>query len=125
VGARPFYFSRIFVDPANRDRLICVGLILSLSTDGGKTFKPISTNAGWDYHVAWWSRDGRRIAVGTDEGAIFSGDAAAHFWQPYDLPFSQTYHAGYGSTAPDYVVCAGLQDNSSWCGPSTANNGRQ
>ncbi len=123
VGARPFYFSRIFVDPANRDRLICVSLILSLSSDGGKTFKPISTNAGWDYHVAWWSRDGRRIAVGTDEGAIFSGDAAAHFWQPYDLPFSQTYHAGFGSTAPDYVVCAGLQDNNSWCGPSSANNG--
>ncbi len=123
VGARPFYFSRIFVDPANRDRVICVGLILTLSTDGGKTFKPISTNAGWDYHVAWWSRDGRRIAVGTDEGAIFSGDAAAHFWQPYDLPFSQAYHVGYGSTAPDYAVCIGLQDNNSWCGVSAANNG--
>ena len=79
VGARPFYFSRIFVDPANRDRVICVSLILSLSTDGGKTFKPISTNAGWDYHVAWWSHDGRRIAVGTDEGAIFSGDGGGAF----------------------------------------------
>ncbi|HEY5427159.1 MAG TPA: hypothetical protein VIJ77_11455 [Candidatus Tumulicola sp.] len=123
VGARPFYFSRIFVDPADRNRLIDVGLILTMSKDGGRTFHPIATNAGWDYHFAWWSHDGRRIGVGTDEGAILSGEGGAHFWQPYDLPFSQPYHVGFGSSTPDYQVCAGLQDNDSWCGPSTANNG--
>ena len=123
VGARPFYFSRIFLDPTNRNRLIDVGLILTQSNDGGRSFHPIATNAGWDYHVAWWSGDGRRIAVGTDEGAILSGDGGAHFWQPYDLPFSQAYHVGFGATAPDYHVCLGLQDNNSWCGPSIAYNG--
>ncbi|MGA8534700.1 MAG: hypothetical protein WB615_11370 [Candidatus Tumulicola sp.] len=123
VGARPFYFSRIFVDPANRDRVIDVGLILSLSSDGGRIFHPIAANAGWDYHVAWWSGDGRRVVVGTDEGAILSGDSGAHFWQPYDLPFAQPYHVGFGNTAPDYQVCLGLQDNNSWCGPSIAYNG--
>ncbi len=123
VGARPFYFSRVFVDPTNRNRVIDVGLILSQSNDGGRSFHPIATNAGWDYHVAWWSGDGRRIAVGTDEGAILSGDGGAHFWQPYDLPFAQPYHVGFGATAPDYQVCLGLQDNNSWCGPSIANNG--
>jgi photosystem II stability/assembly factor-like uncharacterized protein len=123
VGARPFYFSRVFVDPADRDRLIDVGLILSLSGDGGRSFHPIATNAGWDYHVAWWSGDGRRIAVGSDEGAVMSGDGGAHFWQPYDLPFAQPYHVGFTNTAPDYVVCLGLQDNNSWCGPSIAYNG--
>lgn len=123
VGARPFYFSRIFVDPADRDRVICVGLILSMSADGGRTFKPISTNAGWDYHVAWWSHDGKRIAVGSDEGPVFSGDDGTRFWQPYDLPFSQAYHVGFGRTAPSYDVCVGLQDNNSWCAPSIAYNG--
>lgn len=122
VGARPFYFSRITVDPADRNRLVCVGLVLSLSSDGGRSFKPISTNAGWDYHVAWWSHDGKRIAVGSDEGAVFSADGGAHFWQPYDLPFSQPYHVGFGTTAPAYDVCLGLQDNNSWCGPSIAYN---
>jgi photosystem II stability/assembly factor-like uncharacterized protein len=123
VGARPFYFSRIFVDPANRNRLIDVGLILSQSTDGGRSFNPIAANAGWDYHAAWWSLDGRRIAVGSDEGVVMSGDGGALFWQPYDLPFAQPYHVGFGSTVPDYVVCLGLQDNNSWCGPSIAYNG--
>ncbi|MEO6834872.1 MAG: hypothetical protein ABI231_03080 [Candidatus Tumulicola sp.] len=123
VGARPFYFSRIFVDPADRDRMIDVGLILSRSGDGGRTFHPIATNAGWDYHFVWWSKDGRRVAVGTDEGAILSGDGAAHFWQPYDLPFAQPYHVGFGRTTPAYQVCIGLQDNNSWCGPSNSYNG--
>ncbi|HEU5480205.1 MAG TPA: hypothetical protein VFU90_10255 [Candidatus Tumulicola sp.] len=123
VGARPFYFSRIFVDPADRNRLIDVGLILSASKDGGRSFHPIAENAGWDYHVVWWSHDGRRIAVGSDEGAIFSGDAGAHFWQPYDLPFAQAYHAGFGGSLPGYDVCIGLQDNDSWCGPSASYNG--
>ncbi|HTU82697.1 MAG TPA: hypothetical protein VMF61_11240 [Candidatus Acidoferrales bacterium] len=122
VGDRPFYFSRIFADPANPNRVIDVGLILSLSKDGGATFHPIATNAGWDYHVAWWSRDGRRVVVGSDEGVVVSGDGTANFWQPYDLPFAQPYHVGLGTTLPAYRVCVGLQDDNSWCSWSSVFN---
>ena len=117
VGARPFYFSSIFVDPANPDRLINVSLILSMSTDGGRSFHPIATGGGWDYHAIWWSSDGRRIINGSDEGVVLSSDGGAHFWQPYDLPFAQPYHVGLGASAPNYQVCIGLQDDNSWCGP--------
>jgi photosystem II stability/assembly factor-like uncharacterized protein len=123
VGDRRFYFSRIFADPQNRNRVIVVGLILARSDDGGQTFHAIAKNAGWDYHVAWWSRDGRRILVGTDEGLVISGDGSANWWQPYNLPFSQAYHIGIGQTAPSYRVCIGLQDDSSWCGWSQVFNG--
>ncbi|HKU81439.1 MAG TPA: hypothetical protein VJP76_04640 [Candidatus Tumulicola sp.] len=123
AGERPFYFSRIFVDPANRDRVAVVGLVLSLSRDGGRSFHPIAQNAGWDYHALWWSHDGRRLAVGSDEGAVMSSDGGAHFWQPYDLPFAQPYHVGFGSDLPGYRVCVGLQDDNSWCAPSYAYNG--
>ncbi|HEY1655966.1 MAG TPA: hypothetical protein VGF86_12730 [Candidatus Tumulicola sp.] len=123
VGARPFYFSTIAVDPVDRNRLIDVGLVLSMSDDAGRTFHPISENAGWDYHSVWWSGDGRRVAVGTDEGAILSASGGAHFWQPYDLPFAQAYHVGFDDDLPGYRVCIGLQDDSSWCGLSTAYNG--
>ncbi|MFY9719836.1 MAG: hypothetical protein WAK16_09335, partial [Candidatus Cybelea sp.] len=123
VGARPFYFSSVFVDPANPDRLINVALILTMSTDGGRSFHPIATGAGWDYHAVWWSRDGRRIINGDDEGVILSSDGGAHFWQPYDLPFAQPYHVGLGASAPNYQVCIGLQDDNSWCGPAAPPNG--
>lgn len=123
LGARPFYFSSVYVDPANPDRLINVSLILSLSTNGGRSFHPIAEDAGWDYHAIWWSADGRRIINGSDEGVILSADGGARFWQPYDLPFAQPYHVGLDGPPPDYRVCIGLQDDNSWCGPSAPPNG--
>ncbi len=124
LGARAFYFTSVFVDPADPNRLINVSLILTMSTDGGRTFHPIATGGGWDYHVVWWSADGRRIINGNDEGVILSSDGGKNFWQPYDLPFAQPYHVGLGD-APDYnyLVCVGLQDDNSWCGPSSPANG--
>lgn len=124
VGDRTFYFSHIFADPANPDRALVVGLILAMTTDGGKTFKPASENGGWDYHAAWWSADGRRIVVGSDEGVTLSAKGGdGNWWQPYDLPFSQPYHIGVDANARDYRVCVGLQDNNSWCAPGSADNG--
>ncbi|HXW76958.1 MAG TPA: hypothetical protein VEJ20_06065 [Candidatus Eremiobacteraceae bacterium] len=123
VGARRFYFDRITIDPANPDRLISVGLDLSMTTDGAKTFKQISTDAGWDFHLAWWSGDGKRVGVGTDEGVILSADGAASFHQPYDLPFGQAYHIGFDEALPNYHVCIGLQDDSSWCGAANSDTG--
>lgn len=123
VGMRRFYFSRIFVDPKNNDRLINVGLILSESTNGGKSFHKIATNVGWDYHNVWWSADGKRISVGSDEGAILSIDGGKNWRQPYALPFSQPYHIGYDTLEPNYHVCIGLQDNDSWCGWANGPNG--
>ncbi len=123
LGARAFYFSSIFVDPANPDRIINVSLILSMSTDGGRSFHPIATGEGWDYHAIWWSADGRRIINGSDEGVILSSDGGTHFWQPYDLPFAQPYHVALGASAVNYLACIGLQDDNSWCGPSSPPNG--
>lgn len=123
LGARPFYFSSVFVDPSNPDRVVNVSLILSMSDDGGHTFRPIATGGGWDYHAIWWSADGRRIINGNDEGVILSYDGGRHFWQPYDLPFAQPYHVGLDASVPNYRICLGLQDDNSWCGPSSPPNG--
>ena len=122
LGARPFYFSSVFVDPANRDRLINVALILSMSTDGGRTFHEVATDAGWDYHWVWWSNDGARLIVGNDEGVVLSSDGGQNFWQPYDLPVAQPYHVGFDRTIPNYRLCIGLQDDNVWCGPSSSDN---
>ncbi len=123
LGARPFYFTHVFGDPADPNRLIAVALILSMSTDGGKSFHAIATDAGWDYHTVWWSADGKRVLEGGDEGVTISADGGVQTWQPYALPFSQPYHLGLDDAIPHYHVCVGLQDNSSWCAPSSSDNG--
>ncbi|RMF03988.1 MAG: hypothetical protein D6772_01310, partial [Bacteroidetes bacterium] len=56
IGNRPFYYSDIFVDPVNENRIYNLWSYVSLSEDGGKTFKTIldySTNIHPDHHAFW------------------------------------------------------------------------
>jgi photosystem II stability/assembly factor-like uncharacterized protein len=123
IGARQFYFSRLYADPSNPDRVINVSLILSQSINGARSFKAIATNAGWDYHTAWFSADGRRTILSSDEGVVMTGDRGRHWTQPYALPVAQPYHVAFTGAMPSYTVCIGLQDDGSWCGPSSSDNG--
>ncbi|MBV8596680.1 MAG: hypothetical protein JOZ50_10590 [Candidatus Eremiobacteraeota bacterium] len=122
IGGRGFYFSRIFADPSNEQRVINLEGVASISSNGAQSFSQTSLHAGYDFHIAWWSRDGKRIIVGSDEGLVISHDGAEHWFQPYDLPFSQIYHVGVDQVAPYYHVCIGLQDNDSWCAPQSVPN---
>jgi photosystem II stability/assembly factor-like uncharacterized protein len=123
VGARPFYFSRIYVDPADPNRAITVGFELGMTTDGGKTWKRVAQDAGWDYHTVWWGHDGKRVIVGSDEGVLLSADRGVTMWQPYNLSLAQPYHLGFNNALPNYGICIGEQDNNSWCGRVATDNG--
>ena len=122
VGARGFYFSRVFADPSNPRHLLNLEGMASVSTNGATTFSQTIMSTGYDFHYAWWSKDGRRIVVASDEGLIISHDGGEHWVQPYDLPFSQIYHVGLDRVLPYYHVCIGLQDNDSWCAPQSVPN---
>ena len=122
IGGRGFYFSRIFADPSNEHRIINLEGVASISSDGAKSFTQTSLHAGYDFHIAWWSQDGKRIILGSDEGLIVSHDGAEHWFQPYDLPFAQAYHVGFDHVAPYYHICIGLQDDDSWCAPQSVPN---
>jgi photosystem II stability/assembly factor-like uncharacterized protein len=122
VGARGFYFSRVFADPSDPRRLLNLEGVASMSTNGARSFKQTVLSAGYDFHFAWWSKDGRRVIVASDEGVIISHDGGAHWVQPYDLPFAQVYHVGLDRVVPYYHVCIGLQDVDSWCAPQSVPN---
>jgi photosystem II stability/assembly factor-like uncharacterized protein len=122
VGARGFYFSRVFADPSNALHLINLEGVASVSTNGARSFTQTILTTGYDFHYAWWSSDGRRILVACDEGVVISHDGGAHWVQPYDLPFAQVYHVGLDRVLPYYHVCIGLQDNDSWCAPQSVPN---
>ncbi len=122
VGARGFYFSRVFADPSDPHRLLNLEGVASISTDGARSFTQAVLTTGYDFHYAWWSKDGRRILVACDEGVVISHDGGAHWVQPYLLPFAQIYHVGLDRVPPYYHVCIGLQDNNSWCAPQSVPN---
>src|ERR1039458_2402175 len=59
VEGRPFYFSVIAVDPTNPMRVYRPAWSLSISDDGGRSFKDASQEGGWihsDHHAFWIGR---------------------------------------------------------------------
>lgn len=115
---RPFYFSRIVVDPKNPDIILKAGLQGYMSKDGGKTFRSIGGGIHSDFHdYIFDPNESQNIVVGTDGGVYKSRDGGVVWEMVKGLPLSQYYHVSVDNQKP-YKVYGGLQDNGSWVGPS-------
>lgn len=115
---RPFYFGALFVDPKDPMRVYKPGLNMTVSDDGGKTFSVIGGSAHGDWHATWIDPENpERIYAGTDGGFYGSEDRGANWRFMRNLPIGQYYHVAVDMSLP-YRVFGGLQDNSSWMGPS-------
>ena len=121
-GQRPFYFSHLRVDPRKSSHVIALSMYLTESKDSGKTFKHLTGSLHPDNHDMWWSADGTRIIEANDGGVILSNDSGQTWSAPSNIAVAQMYHVGYDLRTP-YNVCAGLQDNSTWCTASNTHNG--
>jgi photosystem II stability/assembly factor-like uncharacterized protein len=123
VTGRPFYFSRILVDPQDYNRLYKPDFALAVSTDGGGSFVSRGGRAHGDFHAVWVNPlDPYQVYVGTDGGVYASNDKANTFRFLGNLPVGQFYHVSFDMEQP-YNVYGGLQDNGSWMGPSSSANG--
>ncbi len=124
IGNRPFYYSEIYVDPVNDNRLYSVFTYINVSEDGGKSFSQLmpayNTSVGVhpDHH-AWWihPEDPTFILDGNDGGLNISHDRGATWRFVENLPVAQYYHINVDSEFP-YNVYGGMQDNGSWIGPA-------
>lgn len=120
IDQRPFYFSHLAVDPDDQNRVYTLSLDLASSSDGGMTFKRFGNGVHADAHAIWIApNDGKRLIIGDDGGFALSLDRGATFWFSRNLPIEQVYHVGLSSENP-YTVCAALQDNQAYCGPSNS-----
>ena len=122
ITVRPFYFSRIVVDPRNPDVVVKAGLSGSISRDGGKTFKGLGNMHGDIHDIVFDVNDSDRMYVGTDGGVYRSWNGGTTMEIVEGLPLSQFYHISVDNEEP-YNIYGGLQDNGSWYGPSTSSGG--
>ncbi len=122
ITVRPFYFSRIVVDPKDEDIVVKAGLYGSISKDGGETFENLG-NMHADIHDMVFDINNSDIMyVGTDGGVYRSWNKGVTMEIVENLPLSQFYHISVDSEEP-YNIYGGLQDNGSWYGPSFAAGG--
>ncbi len=117
IDQRPFYMSRLEVDPTDRDHVYFASENLIETRDGGKTFDDISSATHQDHHGFWISHDGRRIIEADDGGAPISVDGGRLWDWRFNVTLAQIYHVGYDDQNP-YRVCAAMQDDDSFCAPS-------
>ncbi|MDC7993581.1 WD40/YVTN/BNR-like repeat-containing protein [Altibacter sp. HG106] len=122
LTVRPFYFSRITVDPRDPDVVVKGGLTGSISRDGGKTFKPLGNMHSDIHDIVFHINDSDIIYSGTDGGVYRSWNGGTTFEIVEDLPLSQFYQISVDDAEP-YNVYGGLQDNGSWYGPSSSPGG--
>ena len=119
TNPRPMYFGVIKIDPQTDSRIYVPGVSLHISDDAGKTFRADGAERiHVDHHALWINpRDPRHLIIGNDGGASISHDRSETWvWLPNILG-AQAYHVEFDMQTP-YHVCAGLQDNNTWCGPS-------
>ena len=121
VDQRPFYFTHLNVDPKNPDHVYAVSEMLAESRDGGKHFREIANGVHVDYHAMWIApNDPRRMMTGEDGGYALSLDGGRNWSFSRNIPIGQVYHVDVSVGENPYWVCAPLQDNNGFCGPSNS-----
>jgi hypothetical protein len=122
LTVRPFYFSRIVIDPKNPDILYKAGLSGSVSRDGGKTFRTLGYMHSDIHDFVIDPNNTDHLTIATDGGVYRSWDGGSVLDMVKNLPVSQFYQVSVDNAKP-YKVYGGLQDNGSWYGPSESPGG--
>ncbi len=111
---RAFYYTRIYADPVDVDRVYVLNTAFYRSDDGGESFgRTIGVPHG-DNHDLWIASDNPdRMINGNDGGANVSVNGGRS-WTDQDFSTAQFYRVI--TTAHDpYLVCGAQQDNSTAC----------
>ena len=146
LNPRPFYFSKIEIDPANDQRVYDLGWIVYVSDDGGKIFREdlfgkvhvdvhafaIQPNSAPAPKAPAAPKPGepaenpkppvsQHVLVGNDGGLYQSFDGGNNWDHLTKVAAGQFYRIDVDNSTP-YRVAGGLQDNNSWAGPSRVYN---
>lgn len=124
LNPRPMYYSHIYIDPTDEDRIYVLGTSSYVSDDAGRTFRQIAERATYDvgvhadHHVLWINPDDPdHLYLAGDAGLHETYDRGARFRKINNFPIAQFYNIGVDMRDP-YWIYGGLQDNHSFMGPS-------
>jgi hypothetical protein len=112
-GGDTVWTSKIWIDPANADRLFIGGVSLRVSTNGGASWSSVA-GVHVDHHAMAWdpttSGASARAYEGNDGGFYRSTDNATTLTEAANEPWTQFYTVDVGEQSPERLV-GGTQDN--------------
>ena len=101
---RSWYYSRIYADTKDQNKVYVMNVRYQTSTDGGKTFKARNAPHG-DHHDLWIApEDPNRMIVGDDGGAQITFDGGDNWTTYYNQPTAQFYRVTTDNSFPFYSV---------------------
>ncbi|MEM7108639.1 MAG: glycosyl hydrolase, partial [Bacteroidota bacterium] len=108
---RAWYYTRIYADTEDEDRVYVMNVRYHRSKDGGKTFEAFNAPHG-DHHDLWIApEDNQRMVIADDGGAQVSFDGGEN-WSTYNnQPTIQFYRVTTDNHFP-YRIYGAQQDNS-------------
>jgi photosystem II stability/assembly factor-like uncharacterized protein len=122
LNPRPMYYSRIYVDPKDVNRVYIMGSNrgVYISDDGARNFTEVFSEVHGEDHILWIDPESpNHMVVGGDGGVSISYDRGMTWLFRINLPIGQFYNISVNNRDP-FTVCGGLQDNGSWCTPASS-----
>jgi len=115
---RAFYYTRIYADPKNKDRVYVLNVNFYRSDDGGVKFGTQLRPPHGDNHDLWIApNDPNRMIESNDGGGTVSTNGGTS-WTPLRFATAQIYHVTTTTDFP-YHVCGAQQDAGTFCLPSS------
>ncbi len=111
IRQRAWYFSRVYCDTKDANKVYTMNVYFQKSMDGGKTFKAINT-PHVDHHDLWIDpNNNQRMITGNDGGGQVSMNGG-NTWSTYhNQPTEQFYRVSTDNHVP-YRIYGAQQDNS-------------
>lgn len=108
---RAWYYTRVYADTKDVDKVYVLNVRYHRSTDGGKTFSTYNAPHG-DHHDLWIApEDPDRMIIGDDGGAQVTYDGGETWSTYHNQPTSQFYRVTTDNHFP-YRIYVAQQDNS-------------
>lgn len=108
---RAWYYSKIYADTQDEDKVYVMNVSYHKSTDGGVTFESHNAPHG-DHHDLWIApENNQRMIIADDGGAQVSYDGGSTWSTYFNQPTAQFYRVTTDNAFP-YRIYVAQQDNS-------------
>lgn len=123
-GTYGWVFGQVRVDPNDENTVYSMGLGLNVSTDGGKTFRPVRGMHG-DHHGLWIDPDNSNYLINVNDGGTYVSYDKGKNWRSFldKIHATQFFDIAYDMDTP-FRVYGSVQDYGSFRGVVDLSKGR-
>ena len=115
-GTYGWVFGQVRVDPNDENTVYIMGVPLSVSKDGGKTFRTLR-GTHVDHHGLWIDPENSNYLVNVNDGGLGISYDGGKNWRGFtgNLPVCQFFNIAYDMASP-FRVYGSMQDHGSYRG---------